>query len=860
MPRQKSKPLGVLTGIAGLLSFSVLAGVLVTALVTPTLAVASMTARSSIGVFEALPAYMEISEQSQRNVLWGKRDGAYVPFAEIYKQNRQEVEWDQVSPLIRDALIAGEDRRFYEHGGVDVQSVIRAALGNLSSNEIGSGASTLAMQLVKNILIQEALQKPTKVERDKALADAQAKALDRKLKEAKMAIGLEKKYTKNQILLAYLNITGFGGNTYGIESAAQQYFSKSAADVTLVEAASLIAIVQLPNDRNLTDPKKYPANTSRRDDILDIMLELKMITQVQHDEAVATPVEDYVKLSAPASGCTYASDARTFCDYITKKVNDLEILGSNADERQRNWDRGGYNVYTTIDLNQQDNTQAQLQAQTPKEEARFQLGSSAVSTEVGTGRILVMAQNKDFNETEEGGGATATAVNYSTDKAYGGSSGFPTGSTYKIYTLTNWLQNSHGLNEIVNGNQREFKSFPAECDGGAWVQNPGYKPRNDSGGNAGPVTVMAATRSSINVAFMSMAQQLDLCQIRDTAKSMGGHRADGAELSTLPTSILGVNEIAPLTMALSIGTIASGGIYCEAIAIDRIVAPDGTDLGGQKKDCRQAITPEIAAGVAYALQGVMNGGTGSASNPRNDIPLIGKTGTTDDSFHTWMIGASSTVTLAVWAGNIIGKQALRRINLPGGNAATARHRIFRPVIAALTGAYGGAGFPEPPASLLSGNAIEIPNVIGQTPEQAKSLLESLGFLFVDGGPVPSDAPVGTVSSTNPPAGTRVSKGYQITVYTSDGSLYIEMPDLIGDDPGAARDELVGLGFSAGNITFQWVATLNPDEECKVTASNPAAGAGTSNQAAVTLSVGTSDNDGIPPINPPPINPPPSCNP
>ncbi len=156
MPSQNTKPLGVLSAIGGLVSLSVIAGVLITAMVTPALAVTSMTANASIGVFEALPDYMEIGDLSQKNVLWGTRGGTYVPFAAVYKQNREEVSWDQVSPLIKDALVAGEDRRFYEHGGVDMQSIIRAALGNISSNEIGSGASTLAMQLV----IDQGLEHP----------------------------------------------------------------------------------------------------------------------------------------------------------------------------------------------------------------------------------------------------------------------------------------------------------------------------------------------------------------------------------------------------------------------------------------------------------------------------------------------------------------------------------------------------------------------------------------------------------------------------------------------------------------------------------------------------------------------------
>jgi membrane peptidoglycan carboxypeptidase len=616
--------------------------------------------------------------------------------------------------------------------------------------------------------------------------------------------------------------------------------------VTLAEAASLIAIVQLPNDRNLDDPAKYPANKQRRDDILKIMLQLKMVTQAQFDEAINTPVESYVNYTDPTSGCTYASNAKTFCDYILKSVKDLEVLGSTPEERQANWDRGGYNVYTTLDLDQQDVAQRQLRLQTPPTETRFKLGSVAVSTQVGTGRIIVMAQNKGFDDTGQGDKNTTTAVNFATDRDYGGSSGFPTGSTYKIFTLTDWLEQGHGLGEVVDGDQREFKSFPAECNGGVWIASPPWKPRNDSGANAGPVTVMSATAGSINAAFVSMAQQLDLCQIRDVAKSMGVHRADGADLQYNPTSVLGTNELAPLTLALAIGTVASGGVYCGPVAVDRIVASDGTDLGGQTPSCHQAITPDIAAGVAYALQGVINGGTGSASNPRNGIPLMGKTGTTDDSLHTWMLGASSKVTLAVWVGNIVGKQALRNIALPGGNGALARHRIFNPVINSLTKEYGGRPFPSPPANLLSGSAIPIPSLIGQDLEAAKTFLEGLGFTAEIADPVASDAPVGTVATTNPVAGTKVSKGYHITIYPSDGTLYVEMPtDIVGQNPAAARAELVSLGFRSSRITYEWVATLNPAEHCRVTATNPSPGAPTSKVAPVTLTVG-STVDGSPP--------------
>jgi len=851
MPRTKTTFSGVLAAIAGLLGFSALAGLLVAALVAPTIAVASTTASSSIGIFEALPSYMEIGQQSQKNVLWGKSGSTYVPFAEIFKQNREEVTWEQVSPSIKDALISGEDRRFYEHGGVDLQSIARAALGYASSGSIKSGASTLSMQLVKNIFIMQAVQEADEDKQKELISAAQAQTLDRKLKEAKLAIGLEKRYTKNEILLAYLNITGYGGQTYGIEAAAQQYLSKSAADVTPAEAASLVAIVNDPNNLNLGNPEHFPANKVRRDAILGDMLELGKISQSVYDESIATPLEDYVKITDPSSGCTYATAAKTFCDFIQKKVKDLTMLGDTANERQANWDRGGYNVYTTIDLDQQANAQKQLATYAPANETRFELGAAVSSVQVGTGRILVMAQNKGFDDTGTGDKLRTTAVNFNTDRDYGGSSGFPAASTYKMFTLVDWLKEGHGVNEVLNATPQYWKYFKASCTpAGGYTVN--YRSANDAG-EAGPWTGVRGTARSVNGVFLAMASQLDLCDIADTAEAMGVHRADGAPLQTFPASVLGVNEVAPLSVASAIATIGGGGEYCVPVAIDRIVDASGTDIGGEKQDCSQAIPADVAAAAAYALHQVMvGGGTAIASNPNNGTPLIGKSGTDDNATHTWVASASTKVGVAIWVGNIVGKQSLRRISVAGTFAALIRHRIGLGVLGPLTSEYGGSALPTPPANLLSGTTIAIPDVAGRSPEDAKALLESLGFTYNDGGVKPSDAPAGTVAYTDPPAGTKVSKGYQITVFTSDGSLYIEMPgDLIGKSYHDAHDQLVGLGFMSGKINVQWVAIASPgDPTCEVTATNPAGGTATNKNATVTLTISSLvDGTGPPGCNP-----------
>jgi membrane peptidoglycan carboxypeptidase len=854
MSAQKSKPSGLLGAFAGLVGVSAVAGILVTAMVAPALAVTSMTVNTSIGVFDSIPDYIELTTLPQRNTLYGMKGGVPTPFAQVFNQNREEVSWSNVSPFVKDAVVAAEDRRFYEHGGVDLASLARATQGFVSSGgeAASGGGSTLAMQLVKNIRVVQALNLPTEQERTAAYKAAIEASPDRKLKEMKLAIGLEKRYTKNEILLAYLNIAGFGGTTYGIESAAQQYYSVSAKDLTLVQAASLIGIVQQPNVRNLNDPKKYPANKARRDLILNNMLELGSINQQQHDDAVNTPVEP--KLSTPNNGCLNASEAQFFCDYVIANVENFPQLGATPTERRANWNRGGYELYTTIDLDQQAVAQAQIDANVPGTDTRYEIGAALNAVEAGTGRILTMAQNKKFNNTLDGGDATTTSVNYNTDKAYGGSGGFQTGSTYKIFTLVDWLQNGHGVNEVVNGNAVRRSSAPASCrPGGVWkVSGPPVILRNDGGINPGPVSVRRATAQSINNAFFDMALKMDLCEIRDVAESMGVHTAKGEELNTTLSSVLGTNELAPLTMSAAIATIASGGTYCEPIVLDKVVGPDGKELPGQNANCRAALSADVAAAAAYALSGPTGGypgwTTGSAANPRDGHALIGKTGTTDNRENSWMLASTSKVSMVVWVGNIKGHQDLGRVNVAGGNANSVKFRIFKNTMASINTVYGGdAKFPDAPDVLVNGVTQPVPDVTGQTVEQATSLLESLGLRANVGDPQPSAVEAGKVAQTNPGAGARVSKGYSVTLHPSDGTLAATMPDVTKKSPAEAMAILQASGFtSTPSVIWKKIDKPTPGLICQVLTSDPRSNAATTKDVAITLTVSSIEDGTEPP--------------
>jgi membrane peptidoglycan carboxypeptidase len=804
-----------------------------------------MAASNTIGIFEGLPEYIRINEQTQRNALYAQltanpADG-YRQIATVFAENREEVKWDAVSQYLKDATIAGEDRRFYEHGGVDMQSIIRAGLGNLTAGGIESGASTLTMQLVKNIFITEALKADTIEERDALIAQAQEQSLERKLKEAKLAIGLEKEYTKDEILLAYLNIAGFGGNTYGIQAAAQQYFGVPASDLTIAQAASLIAIVQQPGARALNSPEKYPANQARRDFILRAMADEGFITASELREALAIPVDDeFVSLNPPSNGCIAANAyAKQFCDYVVKNVKNLESLGATEGERLTAWKLGGYDIYTTLNLSLQKVAQDQLRGLVPATSTIMDIGSVAVTVQAGTGRVLTMAQNRAFDDSLAGAeDPNTTAINYATDRQYGGSSGFQTGSTYKVFGLLAWLQEGRGLNEVVDASTFSMNqaTFTDTCTDGGGPHAGVWQFKNSGGSGGDAMSVFAATVGSVNSAFASIGQQLDQCAIRGAAESLGVHRADGNPLKSFPSAILGINEIAPLTMAAAFAAIGNTGIFCEPIAVDRIVDRAGTELPGQAVDCRRGITAEVAAAAAAPMAAVVTSGTATRSRIGDGIPLIGKTGSTDSWNNTWMVGTTTATATAVWVGNVTGKVSLLRY--PNGTGI--RHQIFRALQAAVNGQYGGGAFPPAPARLLTGSGIQMPDLAGQTQEQAKSLLEGLGFRFEVGESVDSDLAEGLIVGANHSPGTLLARGMTVTVTVSLGNL-IALPDVIGQKRNDAIATLNGAGFTNISLTCYQIPPEEgvggePVLDGYVTAQSPSGGTKVKYETGVRLTV------------------------
>lgn len=866
-----------LAGLLGLVGIGAVAGVLVTVTVAPAVALTGIAASSAIGVFDSIPDYFELDDLPQRNVIMAHGDAGWVQVATLYDQNREEVPFTQIAPVVVDALVAGEDRRFFEHGGIDIPGVIRAALGNVTSGDIESGASTLTMQLVKQTFVQEAYNLPTEEERKAAYAEATATSFDRKIKEMKIAVSLEKKYTKKEILTAYLNIAYFGAQTYGIEAAAQRYFGIHASQLNLPQAASLIAIVQYPNARNLyidpEDPEgtaeRLQANADRRDGVvLNGMLNEGYITRAEYNEAIATPVDEaFVAAGQPAQqGCrTAQAEVRWFCDYVVKSVKDFAFLGDTPEDRQANWARGGYTLYTTMDYPTQVTAQQIVWNWAPNWVTEWQFGASAVTVEPGTGKVRAMVENKIFDDAfEPDNPVVSSAVNFNTNYNYGNSTGFPAGSTYKLFTLTEWLITNHGVNEVINGGEGIIPSsqWRDRCNG-AGVDTEIVNDANESGS----YTIRRGTEGSINGVFLRMATKMDLCDINElAAKMMASGRADGTPLQTNPTSVIGTNEVAPLSLATAYATIAAGGKTCEPIIVESWVDRDGNSHPGQTPKCSQTVDPDIAATVADVLVGNTYNGTGQLSDPGDGIPVLSKTGTSGESTHTWVAMSSTTNATIVWTGNIVGHFSMYGYYIDGIPSAIrlVRHDIMRELMGFQNARFGGGAFPAPSGKYETGGRTIVPNVsnLGLTFEQAKQALEAVGFAVTDGGDFPSDQPLGTVSTQSPAAGEAVGAGTTINLGKSLQNMTV-IPNVVGQTVSGGASTLAAANYP--NVTvavscpagFERAPGVNPTYPPNGpygnrTVESMTPGGGTlqiTNSTAVTLSVTLSGSDCV--VVPPP---------
>ncbi|MBJ2120206.1 penicillin-binding protein [Arthrobacter sp. MSA 4-2] len=699
--------------IVAFLGISGLSGVLAAGLLVPVAAAAGAGASASIQFFEELPAELERDALAQPTKILAT-DGSLI--ATLYEENRQPITLDQVSPNMTNALLAIEDNRFYEHGGVDLQGILGAVANNISSDTT-RGASTLTQQFVTNVLIDTARQNGGEA------VFSGSKTIGDKLREAKLAIAVEKELTKDEILEGYLNIVPFTGTTYGVQAASKYFFNVDAKDLNIEQSALLAGVV---NGTTYYSPELNPERSlERRNLVIGAMLKTGKITQEEHDAAVAKDLS--LKITPTLNGCAGAAQAAYFCDYVTHLILNDPAYGETPEDRKKVLYRSGLTIKTTLDPRVQKAAQTAVNETANPETTDGAVGHSLVSVDPKTGNIISMAQNTRYRPGEAAGDSV---LNFNVDqyadgnpeKSLGGIGGFQPGSTYKPFTVAAWVDAGKSLNTVLDGNKKRYPEndrWTASClQGGAYrVQSEdglsGYFPQNYGDTNYGPATVLRGLAQSLNTITMASAKQLDLCRIQDIAYDMGVHNGkskDGepGRLTVAPSALIGgVEDVSPLSMVTAFAGFGAEGSVCDPRALTEVTAADGTSYPVPASSCKQVIPKETARGVNYATQEVMKTGSGSLLE-YGGIPMAGKTGTNDQRSQTWFMGYNSGLATASWIGNwkegntsLSGLQIGGRVypEIDGSLIAAPSWARF---MQQIPGLYVGEPFQNPPPNIING--------------------------------------------------------------------------------------------------------------------------------------------------------------
>jgi membrane peptidoglycan carboxypeptidase len=736
---------------------SVLSGVLVAGLVLPFVGSAGMAARSAAQSFDSLPSVLQTPPLPQQSVLV-TADGKAL--ATVYTQNRIVVPLANISPLLQRATVAVEDARFYQHDGVDVRGTVRAVVTNLQAGEVEEGGSTLTQQYVRNVL-----QLAAEDEAERRAATEQTAA--RKLREMRYAIGLEKRISKSQILEGYLNIAYFGAGAYGAEAAARRFYSVSAKDLTLAQAATLAGLVQSPV---AYDPLRRPDLAQRRRDVvLQRMLEQGMITPDQYRTTVATSVKDTLKPRAVRSGCS-TSRAPFFCDYVLSVIANDAAFGKTPADRQALLTRGGLVIRTTLDSKTQAAAQQAVDTTIPRDD-RSRKAAVIVMVEPGTGAIKAMAQNRSYGNNPP----AEVSVNYAVGKAnHGLDYGVQAGSTFKPFVLAAALEDGIPLNtRIASPSGKKFTQF-TNCATGA--RYPTYAPKNSTG--SGTFDLRSGTALSVNTFFVELEQRVGLCRPAEITEALGLRDYRGKAFEWKPSTVLGTEGVTPLGMAEAYATFAASGVHCDSLAITAVSDRSGRKLAVPPRRCTTALDPAIADGVTSLLAGVIDGPIGGRTGKAMSLgrPAAGKTGTIDNNGAVWFVGYTPQLSTAVAVFDPRGAKGheLRNITINGRYysrvyGGTLPGPIWREAMRAAHEDLPVKRFPLLDPSIIKGSTVQVPSLVGLSSTAARAQLESLGLLVqIADTRVASGAPEGTVAYSSPRAGASVTSGTTVRLYLSTG--------------------------------------------------------------------------------------------
>ena len=620
------RPTQLFALLLAFLSVSSLMGVVGAGMLVPIAGPTALVAKSVPSVFNELPGDLQTVAPAEESQLLDSSGGV---IAHFYDKQRIVVPSANIADVMKKAIIAIEDKRFYEHNGVDATGIARALVTNLGDSG-RQGASTITQQYVRNSLAERGYLEG---DADQVSA-ATEQTTERKLREIKYAMALEKTQSKDEILTGYLNIAPFGPITYGVEAASQRYFSKSASELDYLEAALLAGLVQSPVQY---DPLTHPeAAQERRDTVLATMLEQGVITQEEYDKGIATSVDSMLHPTVSSEGCSGAESSKAyFCDYVLAQFLEDPTFGATRVERERLLKTQGITIRTTMDPAMQDAAYSSLTNTIPVGDASG-LNDALVSLDPRSGRVLSMAQNTTY-----GIEAGETMSNYSAD------GNFQVGSTFKVFTLLQWFKEGHSAYETVGSANTFYPNGAFKCDGRS-ITTEGYQV-NDPAGKTGTMNVVRATGQSVNQAFVNMASRVDFCSIFDTAYDLG-ITEDGEVPSPYPANILGSVSASPLQMASVFAAIANSGQQCTPQSIESVTDRDENVLKEFSADCKEVISPDVANKTA-ALLTASAGQYYTSTRLGDGRPFAAKSGTTDGHANTWLTGFTPSIVTSAWVGH-----------------------------------------------------------------------------------------------------------------------------------------------------------------------------------------------------------------
>jgi membrane peptidoglycan carboxypeptidase len=727
-----------------MLTVSVCIGVAVAGLAVPAVGLAVFGSRVTARAVQEMPLHLAVQPLPERSRLVDRRGRLITTF---YEQNRVVVPLDHIDLDLQHAIVAIEDSRFYEHHGFDAHGTLRALAANaLKRHTRRQGGSTITQQLVKMTLLQQARTAS-------ARRAATERTYARKLRELRYARGLEKEHSKQWILARYLNTAYFGSGAYGVETAAERYFSRHASRLTLTEAALIAGLVKNPTG---FDPLEHPGRAlRRRNAVLQRMAALGMVPARTAREAQASPLG--LRPKVVRRGCISAF-APFFCSYARAYLLADKALGRTRDDRRTLLRTGGITVESTLSRRAQRAARAAVRRHvSPRDHA---IGALAI-VKPGNGKVFALAQSRPMGRHS---GRGQTFLNYLVPPEYGDANGFQAGSTFKVFVLAAAVRQGIPLDTKIKA-PPEIKLPVSSFRGchGPLRSDAVWNPHNSTG--SGTFDLYSGTQHSVNTFFAQLERRTGLCAPFRLARKMGVRlRSD----QQVPTFTLGVVNTDPLTMAGAYATFAARGTHCASRPVTRVVRA-GKAIATFGPSCRRVLPAAVADAVNDVLRGVQEpGGFGYSAGLGLAQPSAAKTGTTDSHKSVWYVGYTPNLAAAAMVAGADRKGHWKSLN----GQVLGGHRIGEAAGSTTAGPIWGDAmhriqrwlpdrrFVRPDPRTIKGRHVRVPDVRGRTFAEAAGVLSRSGLVAKPWNPHRGPT-AGRIREQQPRPGSEAGSGSEV---------------------------------------------------------------------------------------------------